>query len=226
MEQLSIFHDHSIIIIIIITSIVSYIMLSITINKIINRSPIEEQLIETIWTIIPAIILVFIALPSLRLLYLIDEIENPTISIKSIGHQWFWSYEISDFKNIEFDSYIISQTNKFRNLEVDNRLPIPFKTQVRILISSSDVIHSWTIPSLGLKIDASPGRLNQLSFSINNTGCFFGQCSEICGTNHRFIPIVLESIKINSFIKWIKSLEWLKVSNGLLNQTMVSNNYP
>lgn len=226
MEQLSLFHDHSIIIIIIITSIVLYIIISILFNKLINRYPIEEQLIETIWTIIPAIILIFIALPSLRLLYLIDEIENPSISIKSIGHQWFWSYELSDFKNIEFDSFITNELNKFRNLEVDNRLPIPFKTQIRMLISSTDVIHSWTIPSLGLKIDASPGRLNQLRFSINNPGCFFGQCSEICGTNHRFIPIVVERININSFIKWIKSLEWLKVSIGLLNLIMISNNYP
>nr|ALO76903.1 cytochrome c oxidase subunit 2 [Trixagus sp. TRI01] len=204
MEQLSIFHDHSMMIIMMITSIVLYMMISVSINKLINRSPMEEQIVETTWTILPAIILIFIALPSLRLLYLIDEIENPSISIKSIGHQWFWSYELSDFKNIEFESYMMNENPKLRNLEVDNRLPIPFKTQIRMLISSTDVIHSWTIPSLGLKIDASPGRLNQLSFSINKPGCFFGQCSEICGTNHSFMPIVVESINMNSFIKWIK----------------------
>lgn len=228
MEQLSFFHDHSIIIILIITSIVSYIIVSININKIFNRSLLEEQTIEIIWTVIPAIILIFIALPSLRLLYLIDEIDNPSISIKSIGHQWFWSYELTDFKNVEFESYITNENYnyRFRNLDVDNKLPIPFKSQIRILVSATDVIHSWTIPSLGLKIDASPGRLNQLRFSINKPGLFFGQCSEICGTNHSFIPIVIESIKINSFIKWIKSLEWLKVSYGLLNQKIIYTNIP
>lgn len=154
----------------------------------------------------PAITLIFIAIPSLKILYLIEEIINPSITIKTIGHQWYWRYEYSDRKKIEFESYIKQKEDlkEFRLLDVDNRTPIPFSTQVRIIITSSDVIHSWTIPSIGVKIDAVPGRLNQISFTVNKPGLFYGQCSEICGTNHRFIPIVLERIDIKSFIKWLK----------------------
>lgn len=160
------------------------------------------------WTILPAITLIFIALPSLRLIYILDEVNNPFITIKTIGHQWYWSYEYSDFKNIEFDSYMtpVKDLNnfRFRLLEVDNRIVIPFESQIRILVSSLDVIHSWTIPSAGVKIDATPGRLNQIRFSLNRAGLFFGQCSEICGANHRFIPIVIERVSPFFFLNWIK----------------------
>nr|AOY39346.1 cytochrome c oxidase subunit 2 [Nosodendron sp. BMNH 840466] len=207
MEQLIFFHDHTLIILLMITILVSFIMSSLFFNKFNYRLLLEGQTIELIWTILPAITLIFIALPSLRLLYLLDEINNPSISIKSIGHQWYWSYEYSDFKNIEFDSYMIpmNEMNKmsFRLLDVDNRMILPFNTQMRLLVTSTDVIHSWTVPSLGVKIDATPGRLNQTSFFLNRTGLFFGQCSEICGANHSFMPIVIESISPNYFIKWI-----------------------
>lgn len=209
-EQLNFFHDHTLIIIFLITVIVGYIIISLFINKFTNRFLLHGQLIEIIWTILPAIILLFIAFPSLHLLYLLDEINKPTITLKSIGHQWYWSYEYSDFKNIEFDSYIIPTNeldkNIFRLLEVDNRIILPINTQVRIIVSAADVLHSWTVPSLGVKIDATPGRLNQTNIFINRPGLFFGQCSEICGTNHSFIPIVIESIKSNKFIKWINSI--------------------
>nr|YP_010163967.1 cytochrome c oxidase subunit II [Acanthopsyche nigraplaga]QRK25805.1 cytochrome c oxidase subunit II [Acanthopsyche nigraplaga] len=209
MEQIIFFHDHTLIILIIITILVGYIMMSLLFNKFNNRYLLENQLIELIWTIIPAITLIFIALPSLKLLYLLDELNNPLITLKTIGHQWYWSYEYSDFKNIEFDSYMINQENlsqqNFRLLDVDNRLIIPMNNQIRILISAADVIHSWTIPSLGIKVDANPGRLNQTSFFINRPGIFFGQCSEICGTNHSFMPIVIESISLNNFINWINN---------------------
>lgn len=208
-EQLIFFHDHTLIILIIITTIVRYLIFILFFNKLINRFLLHGQIIEIIWTIIPAIILLFIAFPSLRLLYLLDEINEPIISIKAIGHQWYWKYEYSDFKNIEFDSYIIPinelPTNGFRLLDVDNRIIIPINVQIRILVTATDVIHSWTIPSLGIKIDATPGRLNQTNFIINRPGLFFGQCSEICGTNHSFIPIVIERITTNFFIKWINS---------------------
>lgn len=188
----------------------------------------EGQTIELIWTILPAIILIFIALPSLQILYLLDETIFPSLTIKSVGHQWYWSYEYSDFKNIEFDSYIELPNNKFsfRLLDVDNRIIIPFKTKTRILVTSTDVIHSWTIPSLGVKIDATPGRLNQTRFSINTPGLIFGQCSEICGANHSFMPIVIERISPSSFIKWINSsLDDWYASNGLLNQQRVVSAY-
>ena len=206
-EQLIFFHDHTIIILIIITVIVRYIIISLIFNKINYRFLLEGQTIEIIWTILPAITLIFIALPSLKLLYLLDETNNPLISVKTIGHQWYWSYEYRDFKNIEFDSYIIP-TNEikpfnFRLLDVDNRIILPYYSNIRIIVTATDVLHSWTIPSLGVKIDATPGRLNQINFFLNRTGLLYGQCSEICGANHRFIPIVLERINPKIFVKWI-----------------------
>nr|QAY82081.1 cytochrome c oxidase subunit 2 [Endoclita minanus] len=209
MEQIIFFHDHTLLILIMITMLVGYIMLSLFSNKYINRFLLEGQMIELIWTILPAITLIFIALPSLRLLYLLDEINNPLITLKTIGHQWYWSYEYSDFNNIEFDSYMIPtndlKLDGFRLLDVDNRIILPMNTQIRILITAADVIHSWTIPSLGVKIDATPGRLNQSNFFLNRPGLFYGQCSEICGANHSFMPIVIESISLNNFINWIKN---------------------
>nr|AAZ76762.1 cytochrome c oxidase II [Danaus gilippus thersippus] len=207
MEQIIFFHDHTLIILIMITILISYLMINLLFNKYTNRFLIEGQMIELIWTILPAFTLIFIALPSLRLLYLMDEINNPLITLKSIGHQWYWTYEYSDFSNIEFDSYMIqpNNINNFRLLDVDNRIILPMNNQIRILVTATDVIHSWTIPTLGIKVDANPGRLNQMSFFINRPGIFFGQCSEICGANHSFMPIVIESILIKNFIKWINN---------------------
>nr|YP_010326910.1 cytochrome c oxidase subunit II [Anomis mesogona]UNP54171.1 cytochrome c oxidase subunit 2 [Anomis mesogona] len=209
MEQIIFFHDHTLIILIMITILVGYLMTSLFFNKYINRFLLEGQMIELIWTILPAITLIFIALPSLRLLYLLDELNNPLITLKSIGHQWYWSYQYSDFHNIEFDSYMIPsnelQMNSFRLLDVDNRIVLPMNNQIRIMVTATDVIHSWTIPSLGVKVDANPGRLNQTNFFINRPGIFYGQCSEICGANHSFMPIVIESISIKNFINWINN---------------------
>nr|UBA16561.1 cytochrome c oxidase subunit II [Papilio epycides] len=209
MEQIIFFHDHTLIILIMITILVGYLMINLFFNKYINRFLLEGQMIELIWTIIPTITLIFIALPSLRLLYLLDELNNPLITLKSIGHQWYWSYEYSDFNNVEFDSYMIqydkSTPNNFRLLDVDNRIILPMNNQIRIMVTAADVIHSWTIPSLGVKIDANPGRLNQTNLFINRPGIFFGQCSEICGANHSFMPIMIESISIKNFINWINN---------------------
>nr|AAM73846.1 cytochrome oxidase subunit II [Nurudea shiraii]AGW07085.1 cytochrome c oxidase subunit II [Nurudea shiraii] len=207
MEQLIFFHDHTIFIIMMIMSAISYMMIFIIKNKFINIKILENQLIELIWTIIPPIILIFIALPSLHLLYLMDEMKSPILTIKILGHQWFWSYEYSDFSNIEFESYMINNMNKenFRLIEVDNKTILPFKLNIRLLISSDDVIHSWTIPSLAIKMDAIPGRINQINLFMNRPGLFFGQCSEICGINHSFMPIQIESIPLNKFIYWIKN---------------------
>nr|YP_010702024.1 cytochrome c oxidase subunit II [Trixa longipennis]WCL18812.1 cytochrome c oxidase subunit II [Trixa longipennis] len=207
MEQLIFFHDYTMLILTMITILVGYLMIMLLFNKYVNRYLLHGQTIEMIWTVLPTIILLFIAFPSLRLLYLMDEINTPSITMKTIGHQWYWSYEYSNFKNIEFDSYMIPMnelsTNMFRLLDVDNRIIIPMNSQIRILVTAMDVIHSWTIPSLGVKVDGTPGRLNQINFLINRPGLFYGQCSEICGTNHSFMPIVIESIPTNYFIKWI-----------------------
>lgn len=199
-----------------------YIISHIILNKIINRFVLNGQIIEIVWTLTPSIILTLIAIPSLRLLYLLDELINPSITVKAIGHQWNWTYEYSDFRINEIDSYIIPvksiENSIFRLLDVDNRISLPINIKIRILVTSSDVIHSWTVPSLGVKIDGTPGRINQTNFLMNKPGLFFGQCSEICGANHRFIPIVIERIKPNKFIKWINKTNSLK----LLKQEMVS----
>nr|YP_009994015.1 cytochrome c oxidase subunit II [Aphis aurantii]QNO35790.1 cytochrome c oxidase subunit II [Aphis aurantii] len=207
MEQLIFFHDHTIFIIIMIMSMITYMMLFIMKNKFINIKISENQMIEFIWTATPPIILIFIAMPSLHLLYLMDEIKCPILTIKIFGHQWFWSYEYSDFSNIEFEAYMMNELNKnnFRLIEVDNKTILPFKFNIRLLISSDDVIHSWTIPSLAIKIDAIPGRMNQINLFMNRPGIYFGQCSEICGINHSFMPIQIESINLNKFIYWIKN---------------------
>nr|AAW71682.1 cytochrome oxidase subunit 2 [Podotricha telesiphe] len=216
MEQIIFFHDHTLIILIMITILGAYLMINLFFNKYINRFLLEGQMIELIWTILPAITLIFIALPSLRLLYLLDELNNPLITLKSIGHQWYWSYEYSDFNNVEFDSYMIqsNENPNFRLLDVDNRIILPMNNQIRILVTATDVIHSWTIPSLGVKIDANPGRLNQTSFFINRPGIYYGQCSEICGANHSFMPIVIESIPMKNFINWMNNYsldDWSQV---------------
>ncbi len=203
------FHDHAIIILTLVTSIVGYALISLIINSITCRNISEAQEVETIWTILPAVILLFLAFPSLRILYLIDEVSQPAITLKAIGHQWYWSYEYSDFLNLQFDSYIIPtedlKEGQYRLLEVDNRIVLPMFHEIRVLVTSADVIHAWTIPALGVKVDAVPGRLNQLGFTLNRPGVFYGQCSEICGSNHSFIPIAIESVDLKSFINWIKT---------------------
>lgn len=224
MEQLTFFHDHTLLILVIITVLVGYLMLTLFFNSYTHRYLLEGQTIEVIWTILPAITLVFIALPSLRLLYLLDEVSDPSITLKAIGHQWYWSYEYSDFLQVEFDSYIIPtrelEEGNFRLLEVDNHTVLPMNTQIRVLITAADVLHSWAVPSLGVKVDGTPGRLNQTSFLMNRPGLFYGQCSEICGANHRFIPIVIERVPTNTFISWVSSIS--EAYTRCLKQVVVS----
>lgn len=183
-----------------------------------NRHPIAHKylthgtVLELVWTITPAFILIAIAFPSFRLLYLLDEVISPTLTIKIVGHQWYWSYEYSDFitdndHSIDFDSYMIPDSDlelgQFRLLDVDNRLIIPVDCHIRFIVTGADVIHSYAVPSLGLKLDAVPGRLNQVSFLAERPGTFFGQCSEICGVWHGFMPIVVEAVPSSDFLVWI-----------------------
>lgn len=207
--QIISFHDLTLVILTLVISVVTYALYAIIANSYTNRYLIEAQEIETVWTILPAIILLFLALPSLRLLYLTDELSQPGITLKAIGHQWYWRYEYSDFIDVEIDSYIVPVSDltpgEFRLLEVDNRVVLPIHLEIRVLVTAADVIHSWTVPSLGVKVDAIPGRLNQLGFTISQPGVFYGQCSEICGANHSFIPIAIESVNLKSFMKWISN---------------------
>nr|YP_009738129.1 cytochrome c oxidase subunit II [Ctenolepisma villosum]QIB71362.1 cytochrome c oxidase subunit II [Ctenolepisma villosum] len=209
MQQMTFFHDHTMLIIMMITVLVAYLLTSLFFNNYTNRYLLEGQMLETIWTILPAITLIFIALPSLRLLYLLDEINNPSVTLKVIGHQWYWSYEYSDFAPTEFDSYMIPinemEKSNFRLLDVDNHVVLPINTDIRILITAADVLHSWAMPTMGIKADATPGRLNQVGVNVKRTGLFFGQCSEICGANHSFMPIVVEACPHQPFINWMKN---------------------
>lgn len=221
MEEIVNFHNYVMIYISLILVLVTWAMARIIIEfgkgrrVISHKHMIHGTLIEIVWTITPAIILVAIAFPSFKLLYLIDEVIDPAITIKVIGHQWYWSYEYSDYatqegKTIGFDSYMIPESDlekgDFRLLEVDNRIIVPAKTQVRVIVTAADVIHSWAVPSLGVKIDALPGRLNQTTFLATRESVFYGQCSEICGANHAFMPIVVETVGIDKYCSYIDGL--------------------
>jgi len=184
-------------------------------NFISNKTPnifAHISVLEIIWTILPAFILILIAIPSFSLLYSLDELIDPSLTLKIIGHQWYWSYEYSDFisnsvGSLNYDSYMLAASDltkgAFRLLEVDNRVVLPINTHIRLLVTASDVIHSWAVPSLGIKIDAVPGRLSQGFVFIKRQGVFYGQCSEICGINHGFMPIVVKSVKKAAFERWI-----------------------
>jgi|TARA_B110000902_G_C14129798_1_gene521540 cytochrome c oxidase subunit 2 len=171
--------------------------------------------LEMIWTIIPAVILMFVAVPSFALLYSMDEILDPAVTLKVVGHQWYWSYEYSDYtssegESINFDSYMIPEEDlttdgPLRLLEVDNRIVLPINTHIRVIVTAADVLHCWAIPSFAMKIDACPGRLNQTSLFIKRAGIFYGQCSEICGVNHGFMPIVVEGVELEDYISWISN---------------------
>lgn len=201
-------------VILIIIILIIYILFFIFKNKLINRFLLEGQIIEIVWTIIPIFILIFLAIPSLKILYLTDEINNPIFTFKVIGHQWYWEYEynlnLTDRINLNHENIesIINKVNNndnslFRLLDVSENFVVPIKCQIRLIVLSDDVIHSFALPSLGIKIDAVPGRLNQVGIIINRPGLYYGQCSEICGVNHRFMPIVIESINLFKFIKFI-----------------------
>nr|AVP25661.1 cytochrome c oxidase subunit II [Oreophryne sp. TNHC-GDC 18615] len=206
MEELLHFHDHAMMAALLISFLVLCIITTLMTTKLSNTNTIDAQEIEMIWTIMPAIILITIALPSLRILYLMDELSSPDITIKTVGHQWYWNYEYSDFNNLDFDSYMTTTKNlptgHLRLLEVDNRMISPTGMAARIIITADDVLHSWTIPSLGVKTDAIPGRLTQASFLTPRPGLYYGQCSEICGANHSFMPIVMEALPIYNFLTW------------------------
>jgi len=199
---------------------VSWAIGSIIVNFSHNKNPIVYKYlnhgttIELVWTITPALALIAIAFPSFKLLYLMDEVISPSMTIKAVGHQWYWSYEYSDFVNedgesIEFDSYMIPDSDledgQLRLLDVDNRVVVPVDTHIRFVVTGADVIHDFAVPSLGLKIDCTPGRLNQTSVFIQREGTFYGQCSELCGVYHGFMPIAVEAVSLEKYLSWLDS---------------------
>lgn len=219
MEALVELHDNIMYYLVAILFSVGWIQGAIIKNFDNSKAPISNKylnhgtLIELIWTITPALILVLIAFPSFKLLYLMDEVTDPSLSVLAEGHQWYWSYEYPDFLNsdgdfIEFDSYLVPESDleegALRMLEVDNRVILPEITHTRFILTAADVIHSFAIPALGVKCDAYPGRLNQFSVLINRLGTFYGQCSEICGILHSSMPIVVESVSLEKFLLWLQ----------------------
>lgn len=180
-------------------------------NNLYPAKIIHGTVIEIAWTVTPSIILMLIAVPSFALLYSTDELVDPSVTVKAIGHQWYWSYEFSDYSTqdsgIAFDSYMLQEDDlelgQLRLLEVDNRVVLPVNTNIRVILTSADVLHSWAVPSLGIKCDAVPGRLNQVSMYLKREGVFYGQCSELCGINHGFMPIVVESVPMDNYVSWI-----------------------
>jgi heme/copper-type cytochrome/quinol oxidase subunit 2 len=216
MEALEELHNNIMFYLAIIMFAVTWIFVSIVINytksRISNKYMNHGTLVELIWTITPALILILIAFPSFKLLYLMDEVIDPSLVIYGEGHQWYWSYQYPDFTNnneefVEYDSYIIPESDlekgKLRMLEVDNRVIIPELTHTRFVVGGADVIHSYACPALGIKCDAYPGRLNQSSVYLNREGTYFGQCSEICGILHSSMPISIQSVKLSKFLYWL-----------------------
>lgn len=175
---------------------------------------VHGTLIELIWTVSPALILILIAFPSFKLLYITDDVTDPDLTLKVEAHQWYWSYEYADFINkddefISFDSYMINESEleegKLRMLEVDNRIILPERSHIRFNITSTDVIHCLASPSLGLKCDAYPYKGNQISVYSNREGTFFGQCSEICGILHSGMPIVIQTVSLEKYLMFLRS---------------------
>lgn len=184
-----------------------------------NQTPtntVHGETIEIIWTVTPAFILRCIGVPSFTLLYSRDEVIDPAVTLKAIGHQWYWTYEYSDYAtedgdSIIFDSYRVPtedlEEGGLRLLEVDNRVVLPVNTHIRVLVTAADVLHCWAVPSLGVKIDGCPGRLNQVALFIKREGTFYGQCSELCGVNHGFRPIVVDAVSEEKYLDWVASQE-------------------
>nr|QFG71642.1 cytochrome oxidase subunit 2 [Oribatula sp. XFX] len=205
MEHILFFHDHAMIILSLITILTLYLVMSLMLSKKFNKFIMEGQEIETIWTVLPAFMLIFIALPSLKTLYLMEDTKNPVVTIKTTGHQWYWSYEYTSLNSNETDNFM--EASKYlRLLKTSEMLHLPVNVLTRSLITSADVIHSWTIPSMGTKVDALPGRLNQIFLMSKRLGLYSGQCSEICGMNHSFMPILAQFYSPKEFIKKMKEM--------------------
>jgi len=211
---------------VIITSISIFVLLLLAIvcirfNEKRNPTPstvTHNTKLEIIWTLIPVIILISICVPSMKTLYFAGKLEQPEMTLKVVGHQWYWEYQYPDAGNMKFDSVIVKDADlkpgQMRLLEVDNRVIVPVETNIRVLITAADVIHSWAVPSFGVKKDAVPGRLNETWFRVNKPGVYYGQCSELCGVDHGFMPIVVEAVSKEDYAKWLEEAKKKFASSG------------
>lgn len=178
-----------------------------------KRNPVPSKtahntVLEIVWTAVPIVILVVIAIPSIRLLYFADRTPDYEMTLKITGHQWYWSYAYPDHGDFQFDSIPVAadelQPGQPRLLTVDNRIVLPVNTKIQLLITANDVIHNWAVPALGLKTDAVPGRTNESWVEITREGNYYGMCSELCGVNHGFMPIHVEAVSKEVFAAWVK----------------------
>jgi len=212
MKDLIVFHDWALTFLILIVVLVSYISVIIVKGKYINGLLKDDQELEVIWTVIPFFILLLLAVPSLKILYRMEEISKPYVTLQAVGHQWYWTYNyfvafIEHFDRLELEGrYVVDNlrgSDKVRILETETRIVVPSIKDLRVLITSDDVLHAWGVSSLGVKVDAVPGRVQQLRFLINKPGVYYGNCMELCGAQHRFMPITLEAVKTEDFINWL-----------------------
>jgi cytochrome c oxidase subunit 2 len=210
--QLDSFHDLLLIIITAITLFVLGLLVFVAVRFRASANPTPSRtshntVIEVVWTVVPVIILVIIAIPSFRLLYFMEKAEDPQLTVKAIGHQWYWEYEYPDHEGVTFSSYMIPdeeiRPGMHRLLEVDNRVVVPVNTTVRLLTTAGDVLHAFAVPAFGVKKDAIPGRTNETWFRAEREGVYYGQCSEICGTGHGFMPIAVEVVSRQAYDAWI-----------------------
>ena len=213
-ERIEHFHNLLLVVITAITVFVTLLLAYTCIRFRRKANPVPSKtthntLIEIIWTAIPVMILVVIAIPSIRLLYYMDHVEKPDMTLKVIGYQWYWGYVYPDNGDIAFDSYMIKEADlkpgQIRLLDVDNEVVLPINKNVRVIVTGNDVIHSWAVPALGVKKDAVPGRLNETWLKINKPGIYYGQCSELCGTGHGFMPIKIRGVEQAEFDAWVAS---------------------
>ncbi len=212
MEQLYDFHTLLVWIISVISIFVLGLLLYVIVRFRESRNPVPSRtthhtLVEVAWTVVPVLILVVIAIPSLRILYFSDRIESAEMTLKAIGHQWYWSYEYPDHGNFTFDS-LMKQVEELaegepRLLATDTRVVLPVDTNIRLLITADDVLHAWTVPAFGVKRDAVPGRINETWVRIDREGLYFGQCSEFCGKDHAYMPITVEAVSKEKFQEWV-----------------------
>ena len=213
MRDIQDLHHLLLIIITVITLFVLALLIYVIVRFNAKRNPTPSRtshntLIEVLWTVLPVLILVVIAVPSFKLLYFMDRTDKPEMTLKVTGHQWYWSYQYQDHGDFQFDSLMIPtdqlKPGQHRLLEVDNQVVVPVNTNIRLLVTSQDVLHAWAVPAFGVKMDTVPGRLNETWMRIERPGTYYGQCSELCGVNHGFMPIAVRAVSKEEFQVWVE----------------------
>ena len=234
MERIVDFHNFlmviSVAIALFVTILLGYVMIRFRASK--NPNPSKRThntFIEVLWTVIPIIILVVMVVPSFRLLYYMDKTDEPEMTLKAIGHQWYWSYEYPDHGDFIFDAIMIEESDlkpgQERLLHTDNEVVLPINTNIKILVTADDVIHNWALPSFGIKMDAVPGQLNETWVNITKPGLYYGMCSELCGVRHSFMPITVRAVSKENFSQWVEKakIEFAKNKPQPSDKQFISN---